>query len=267
MWSVPWRDRVELFVGARSAAAACERARWPLDRRADADSARSGFRVADADDAVEQVSRWLAAHASPGVNVDVVFSDELVRYAWARGAAVLRQGAQRDAAASGSLHAVYGDAANEWTAVLGVAGARIEDAVACGIDRARLAATLDALAGVRLRARSATPLLAHAWERAREDGSLPGAGWFAVLESGRASLVAFDGRGWQMARSQRLRDIRDLPAVIEQVRLGADLDETSSETLVACLPADMPAIEAAVSGADWRFVSLASLSPVPEAFE
>jgi hypothetical protein len=267
VWSVPWRDRVDLFVGARSAAVACRRARWPVNRGRDVDAAPGGFRVVEAADAVEQASQWLASHAAPGAQVDVVFSDELVRYAWARGAAILRQAAQRDAAAAGSLNAVYGDAAHEWAAVLGVAGARNEDAVACGIDRTRLAATLEALARVRLRVRSARPMLAHAWEVARRDGALPDAGWFVVLEPGRAALAAFDAHGWRMARSQRLRDARELPSMIEQARLAADLGEMPGEVLVACQDADARVIESMVSGPAWRFASLASFAPAPEAFE
>ena len=267
MWSVPWRDRVDLFVGARSAAAACYRARWAVSRRTQAPGSGLGRRVADAPDAVDQVSHWIAQNVTPGADVNVVFSDELVRYAWARGAAVLRQGAQRDAAAAGSLQAVYGDAAHDWAAVLGVAGARNEDAVACGIDRVRLAAVLEAMARARLRVRRATPLLAHTWAQARQRDALPDAGWFAVLEPGRAAFVAFDAQGWRLARSQRLRDARELPAAIEQARLAADLGETSGETLVACRAGDIPAIESAVTGAPWQYVSIESLVPVAEAFE
>jgi hypothetical protein len=262
VWSAPWRERVDIFVGPATATFVPRLPAARLPWRHGGVGTSNAF---DLDAPSIDVSSWLAQAFPRGASARIVVADELVRYAWARGAAALRKSAERSAAAAGSLQALYGDAAGAWTSVLGDVGGEGE-AVACGMDRVRMERITSLLAGADVRPLSIRPLFVDAFNGAASQGVLDDAGWFVVLEAGRATMAAFDAMGWKAVRSQRLAGVQDLPAALERVRLTQGLPKIDERVVVATRASQGQALVTLDGPMTLRLVDLAAIVSIPETF-
>lgn len=148
--------------------------------------------------------------------VDATLSNQLVRYALVPDVALLRNDAERQAAAVHALAQTYGETARGWDVAIDRAGAFPQMLVA-GIDaglRERIEASLR-------EAGAASVNLQPALARAIAAAGVPGAGWVAVLEPARIVVAAFASGALLAVRSQRVRGALadDLLVLLQQSRL------------------------------------------------
>jgi hypothetical protein len=150
----------------------------------------------------------------------LVLSNHFVRYALAPKVGSLRKPAERAAAASHALAAVYGDEAATWNVVLGDAPAG-DGAVAAGIEPALLAGAMARLEAAGLMAVSAQPLLSAACTRLQKTLGAQD-GWIAISEPGHLLLACVERGAWKWLRSQRLRQplAQELPMWLDQLKVA-----------------------------------------------
>ncbi|TFZ05374.1 hypothetical protein EZ313_01490 [Ramlibacter henchirensis] len=243
--SLSWRDPVRVFVSG-------DEVRIRLGGRSSAaDAQPCALGVPAAEGCVTALRSLLARNDVGRARVEVVLSNQLVRYALVPDADLLRDAAERQAAAMHSLAHLYGEAAAGWRVAHDMADGFLS-MVAAGVDAALLAGLESVLKEAGARSVKVRPAL----ELAINAASLPRAfhGWLAVLEPGRI-LVASVVRGSLVAmRSHRIRSdaMAELQVLLNQSRL-LDGMEDAGDVIVCAEPAGLPEMR---EESGWRMVPL-----------
>ncbi|MFN0301106.1 MAG: hypothetical protein ACKVQU_12240 [Burkholderiales bacterium] len=218
--SLSWRDRVNILLApgsvhiARFGKGWSPRAVWSRSMQC-TDAAENTWQPAlDALGKVLELQRWT------GIGARVVVSNHFARYALVPDAAMLRDSAERMAAARHQLQAIYGEGSGSWCVAIGSAPSK-GALLASAIDAPFLAGITAALSSAGLRPLAVEPLIASAFNQCRRRIAA-GATWLVVAEPGRVSLAYLDRGAWLKLRVERLRTAlgEALPALLERSRLA-----------------------------------------------
>jgi hypothetical protein len=157
--------------------------------------------------------------AGAPARVDVVLSNELVRFAVLPWVAGLDGADERDGLARNAFTQAHGTAAEAWALRFSdqAWGAPL---LASAVDAALLAALRDRLAARGLRLGSVQPLFAWTFNRWRTQIAETGF-WFVAAEPRRLCIARHGAGGWESVRSHRVvRDwMRELPVLLTRERL------------------------------------------------
>jgi hypothetical protein len=230
--SPSWRDGLTIAVQPDEVRVRRHRRGWK--RRSDAlvrVSVDAGGSVVAA--CLQAVGEALPAAQGRAFDARVVLSNHLVRYAVVRGAAELRDSAEREAAARHAMAATYGDMAGGWRVVLDASGAS-DDALAAAIDEALFTALSEQLTAAGARSLRIEPLFAFAMNRSLRSVTAR-TGWFAVVERGRIVMASLVNGELGALRGHRVRASAqaELPVLLEQGSLLENVDPGRSEVVVA----------------------------------
>ena len=224
--SPSWRDRVEVFVGARELRLVIAARGW---------QAREPRRIVrETQDAAADLAAALAESAHRGCDVRIVLSNFHVRYAAVGGAGLLAGAAEHEAAGQQVLRSVYGEAADDWRIVMDADSAGV--ALVAGAARSLIDGLRHACASVGASRVRIQPLLACAMNgalHALDKDEIGHAGWFGVLEDDRFVLATLDGDGIRAVRGLRIRQDAggEIAALLQRARL-LDADASGRSMLV-----------------------------------
>ena len=232
--SPSWRDRVEVFVGARELRLAVSPRGW---------RARESVRIVrETQDAAADLAAALAESAHRGCDVRIVLSNFHVRYAAVGDAGLLAGAAEREAAGRQVLRSVYGEAADEWRVVMDADSTGV--APVAGAARSLIDGLRHACASVGASRVRIQPLLACAMNGALlalDKDEIGQAGWFGVLEDDRLVLATLDGDRIRAVRGLRVRQDAggEIAALLQRARL-LDADASGRSMLVLASDRTVP---------------------------
>jgi len=212
-----WRDRIEVYLGARSVH--LTRVRRGLRPQRDPAVA---FEVAGAPEwsaSIETLGGALPGYAPPGAEVRAVLSNQFVRYATVPGIDALASDDERTALAWHQFQTVYGERAAGWRIALAEHGTR-SAGVAAAVDADLLDALSGAVTAAGYNLRAVEPVLVTAFNACRREiGN--GAAWLAILEPDRLCVAHLARGKWSTVRNTRAsrEPGAELPTVLEQLRL------------------------------------------------
>ncbi len=182
--------------------------------------------------AVSALRKELDRRASRGALLEVCVSDHFVRYALVSGASLLRNEAERAAAATHRLKSIYGDDMDAWRASL-ASGGTGDVALAAAIECEFLDALRKEAAAASFELASVEPLLVRAFNQvptvlARSPM------WLVVHEQGRVTIAFVRDGSWRKLRTQHLYSPLpdELITMLERVRLTEGVDEDRGKVLV-----------------------------------
>lgn len=190
--------------------------------------------------------------------MDVVISDNFLRYALVPWSESLINDAERMAFARLTFSRIYGSMADDW--VVALDEQRVGQAsLASAIDPGLLQALQEVAIGRGVRLRSLRTALGERINRHRRrlrDNEF----CFASLEPGRLTLAFHDKDGWLAVRSRRIwaDAVERLPAVLRQETAAAGANMGGTLYLVSELPAELLPAEIA----EWRLMRLDEPNPV-----
>jgi len=248
--SPSWRDRVEVFVGARELRLVVTPRGW---------RAQAPRRIVrETQDAAADLAAVLAESVHRGCDVRIVLSNVHVRYGAVGAAGLLAGAAEREAAGRQVLRSVYGEAADEWRIVMDADSSGV--ALVAGAARSLLDGLRHACASVGASRVRIQPLLACALNGALpvlDKDDIDQAGWFGVLEDDRLVLATLDGDGIRAVRNLRIREDAggEIAALLQRVRL-LDADASGRSMLVLAGDRTVPLALGPDSGLRVRTVPL-----------
>lgn len=220
--SPSWRERAAVFVGDDEV-----RLRVGKGEVRTAPVARAGAAaVADA------LRALLQGVALKRAQVEVTLSSQLVRYALVPDADVLRNDAERQAAAAHALSQTYGELARGWQVAADRGGA-FGNMLAAGLDpelRASIEAVLREAGAASV---SVQPALARAVNASAREWK-KATGWLAVVEPRRIVLLALASGSVVALRSQRVRArlAEELEVMLQQGRVLDGLPAEAADVIV-----------------------------------
>jgi hypothetical protein len=239
--SLSWREPIRVFVSADEVRIR----RRGRDGEVDALPCPRG--VSAAQGCVDALRSLVARNDVARARVEVVLSSQLVRYALVPDADLLRDAAEREAAAKHALTHMYGEAAAGWR-VAGDTAHAFSSMVVAGIDAELSAGLISLLKEAGAPSVSVQPALVSALAAASLRRAFHG--WLAAVEPGRIFLAALVRGSLLGVRTHRVRSdaAAELKVLLDQSRLLDDMGD-ARDVVVCAEPPSLPELREEGGGA------------------